>query len=84
MFTAKNTALSLIYDSEDIILEYTSKEEDNDTEEEITRYTHGPGIDEPISILKGLPSLRGATGDEAIYYYHYDGLDNLSGLLIQT
>ena len=53
-----------VYDNEDIILEYNQKGK-------ITaRYTHGPGIDEPISI----------ESKNKVYYYHYDGLGSVTSL----
>ena len=51
-------------------LEYRTKQEDNESEEEVIRYCHGPGIDEPISIEK----------DNKTYYYHYDGLGSVIAL----
>ncbi len=53
-----------VYDSEDIILEYNQKGKLT------SRYTHGPGIDEPISIEQ----------DNQTYYYHYDGLGSVTAL----
>ncbi len=40
------------------------------SKERIVRYTHGPGIDEPISIEQ----------DNQTYYYHYDGLGSVTAL----
>jgi RHS repeat-associated protein len=54
---------SYIYDNEDIIFEENKNGE-------ITRYTHGPGIDEPISIEQ-----KGKA-----YYYHFDGLGSVTAL----
>jgi len=57
-----------VYDNEDIILEYNQKGK-------ITaRYTHGPGIDEPISIER----------NNKLYYYHYDGLGSVTALTDQN
>jgi len=53
-----------VYDNEDIILEY------NHQGKIIARYTHGPGIDEPISIER----------KSKLYYYHYDGLGSVTAL----
>ena len=53
-----------IYDGEDILLEYDGA---NVLQ---TRYTHGPGIDEPITVTKG-----GAT-----YFYRQDGLGTVTDL----
>ena len=53
-----------IYDGEDILLEYDGA---NVLQ---ARYTHGPGIDEPIAVTKG-----GAT-----FFYHQDGLGTVTDL----
>ena len=63
-----------IYDGQNIIAEY-------DQNNNITAsYTHGPNIDEPLSVQKGTNT----------YYYHADGLgsitalSNSSGNIVQT
>jgi len=53
-----------VYDGEDILLEYDGA---NTLQ---ARYTHGPGIDEPIAMSRG-----GAT-----YFYHQDGLGTVTEL----
>ncbi|CUS39085.1 hypothetical protein COMA1_70019 [Candidatus Nitrospira nitrosa] len=53
-----------IYDGEDILLEYDGS---NTLQ---ARYTHGPGIDEPIAVTKG-----GST-----FFYHQDGLGSVTDL----
>jgi YD repeat-containing protein len=53
-----------IYDGEDILLEYDGS---NVLQ---ARYTHGPGIDEPIAVTKA-----GST-----FYYHQDGLGSVTDL----
>ena len=53
-----------IYDGEDILLEYDG------TNSLVARYTHGPGIDEPISVTKG----------SSTYFYHQDGLGSVTDL----
>jgi RHS repeat-associated protein len=53
-----------IYDGEDILLEYDGS---NVLQ---ARYTHGPGIDEPIAVTKG-----GNT-----FFYHQDGLGSVTDL----
>ena len=53
-----------IYDGEDIVLEYDGA---NVLQ---ARYTHGPGIDEPIAVTKA-----GST-----FYYHQDGLGTVTEL----
>ncbi len=53
-----------VYDGEDILLEYDGS---NVLQ---ARYTHGPGIDEPIAVTKG-----GNT-----FFYHQDGLSSVTDL----
>ena len=53
-----------VYDGEDILLEYDGS---NVLQ---ARYTHGPGIDEPIAMTKG----------SATYFYHQDGLGTVTEL----
>lgn len=53
-----------IYDGEDILLEYDG------SNALLARYTHGPGIDEPIAVTKA-----GST-----FYYHQDGLGTVTEL----
>ncbi len=57
-----------IYDGEDILLEYDGS---NVLQ---ARYTHGPGIDEPIAVTKG-----GST-----FFYHQDGLGTVTDLTDST
>jgi RHS repeat-associated protein len=60
-----------LYDNVDILFEL-------DEDENITaRYTHGPGIDEPISVE------RDTDGDGVFdnkYYYHHDGLGSITSM----
>ncbi len=53
-----------IYDGEDILLEYDG------TNSLVARYTHGPGIDEPIAVTKGSNT----------FFYHQDGLGSVTDL----
>lgn len=53
-----------VYDGEDILLEY------NGSNVLQARYTHGPGIDEPIAVTKG----------SSTYFYHQDGLGTVTDL----
>jgi RHS repeat-associated protein len=53
-----------IYDGEDLLLEY---DESNTLQ---ARYTHGPGVDEPIAMTRG----------SASYFYHQDGLGTVTEL----
>ena len=57
-----------IYDGEDILLEY------DETNTLLARYTHGPGIDEPVAMTRG-----GST-----YFYHQDGLGSVTDLTDST
>jgi RHS repeat-associated protein len=53
-----------IYDSEDIIMEYDERGR------VVSRYVHGPGIDEPLALYK----------ERETYYYHADGLGSITAL----
>jgi RHS repeat-associated protein len=53
-----------VYDGEDILLEYDGA---NVLQ---ARYTHGPGIDEPIAVTKG----------SSTFFYHQDGLGTVTDL----
>lgn len=53
-----------LYDNEDIVLEYDG------AGQMVASYTHGPGIDEPLSMER--------PGQE--YYYHQDGLGSVTAL----
>ncbi len=55
------TITRFVYDREDILFELDS------SGNVLTEYLHGPGIDEPIAMIKG-----GQT-----YYYHADGLGSI-------
>ena len=57
-----------VYDGEDILLEYDG------TNVLQARYTHGPGIDEPIAVTKA-----GST-----FFYHQDGLGTVTDLTDST
>ncbi|HRB17853.1 MAG TPA: RHS repeat-associated core domain-containing protein [Nitrospira sp.] len=57
-----------IYDGEDILLEYDG------TSTLQARYTHGPGIDEPIAVTKG----------SSTFFYHQDGLGSVTDLTDST
>jgi len=57
-----------LYDGQNIILEY------NTSSEIVTRYTHGPSIDEPLAIE--IPNATAFTP----YYYHADGLGSITAL----
>jgi RHS repeat-associated protein len=57
-----------VYDGEDILLEY------DETNTLLARYTHGPGIDEPVAMTRG----------GANYFYHQDGLGSVTDLTDST
>lgn len=57
-----------VYDGEDILLEYDGS---NVLQ---ARYTHGPGIDEPIAVTKG----------SSTFFYHQDGLGTVTDLTDST
>ncbi len=57
-----------VYDAEDILLEY------DETNTLQARYTHGPGIDEPIAMQRGGSN----------FFYHQDGLGTVTELTDAT
>lgn len=66
---AGNTAVTkYVYDNEDILLEL------NGSNTIVARYTHGPGIDEPLITEKNNQS----------FYYHADGLSSITELTNQS
>lgn len=67
---AETKTYNYVYDNEDIIVEYLSKAEGGKNKTEITKYLHGPGIDEPLIIER-----KGEA-----YYYHADGIGSISTL----
>jgi len=60
----KGTITQYVYDNEDIVIECAT----NGTLK--ARYTHGPGMDEPLALQKGTTN----------YYYHADGLGSIVAL----
>jgi RHS repeat-associated protein len=62
------TTTRYVYDSEDILLEL------NSANAIIARYTHGPGIDEPLIMEKNGQS----------FYYHADGLGSITEITTQS
>jgi len=61
------TITKYVYDNEDIIAEYDGNNQ------LIASYTHGPGIDEPISMTNG-----------QTYYYHADALGSIIAITNST
>ncbi|MCR4288042.1 MAG: hypothetical protein NUW09_08525, partial [Deltaproteobacteria bacterium] len=59
-----------VYDNEDIIIEYITWGEAGQSWTETIRYTHGLGIDEPLTMEKG----------GLLYYFHADGLGSITAL----
>jgi RHS repeat-associated protein len=57
-----------LYDEEDIIAEYDGNNQ------LIAHYIHGPGIDEPIAMVKNSQS----------YFYHFDGLGSVTAITDST
>jgi RHS repeat-associated protein len=62
------TVTKYVYDNEDILLEL------NGLNAIVARYTHGPGIDDPLIMEKNAQS----------FYYHADGLGNITELTNQS
>ena len=62
-----------IYDREDIVLEYDG------TNALLARYTHGPGIDEPLVMERDLDA-SGAFEAAERFFYHADGLGSVTEL----
>lgn len=59
-----------VYDGQAIILEYETASDGRHKKTEVTKYVHGPGIDEPLAI----------TRDNEVYFYHQDGLSSVIAL----
>ena len=64
MIAGTTTLTKYVYDNEDILLEL------NGSNVIVARYTHGPGIDEPLIMEKNSQS----------FYYHADGLGSITDL----
>ncbi len=62
------TTTKYVYDNEDILLELDG------ANAIVARYTHGPGIDEPLIMEKNTQS----------FYYHEDGLGSISEFMNQS
>ena len=59
-----------VYDGQAIILEYETTGDGRHKMAEVTKYVHGPGIDEPLAM----------TRDNEVYFYHADGLGSVVAL----
>ncbi|MDA8416703.1 MAG: hypothetical protein M0Z78_06505 [Betaproteobacteria bacterium] len=59
-----------VYDGQAIILEYETTGDEHHKKSEVTKFVHGPGIDEPLAM----------TRDNEVYFYHADGLGNVVAL----
>jgi RHS repeat-associated protein len=68
VITGSTTTTRYVYDNEDILLELSG------ANAIVARYTHGPGIDEPLIMEKNAQS----------FYYHADGLGSITELTTQT
>jgi len=64
--TLSTTTTRYIHDREDIVLQLV----DDGTTSVMSRYVHGPGIDEPLALVKNGQS----------YYYHADGQGSVLAL----
>ena len=69
--TVNEVVTKYVYDREDILFEL----DENDQVKAI--YTHGPGIDEPISVDRDTDS-NGTL--DTTYYYNYDGLGSVTAI----
>jgi RHS repeat-associated protein len=68
VIAGSTTTTRYVYDNEDILLEL------NGSNAIVARYTHGPGIDEPLIMEKSSQS----------FYYHADGLGSITELTNQS
>jgi RHS repeat-associated protein len=68
VITGSTTTTRYVYDNEDILLEL------NGANAIVARYTHGPGIDEPLIMEKNVQS----------FYYHADGLGSITEITNQS
>jgi RHS repeat-associated protein len=59
--------INYCYDDDQIIAEY------DENGNLLRKYAYGPGIDEPICMIN-------VTDNNAVYYYHYDGLGSVAAL----
>lgn len=59
-----------VYDGQAIILENETSGEGRHNRTETTKYVHGPGIDEPLAMMRG----------NEVFYYHADGLGSIIAL----
>ena len=62
-----------VYDFEDILFEFDG------TNSLTARYTHGPGLDEPLALQRDLNS-NGSFGPNETFYYSRDGLGSIVAL----
>jgi Rhs family protein len=73
--TVNGIVTKYIYDGRDVLFEL----DENDNIK--VRYTHGPGIDEPISVERDTDSDGQL---DTLYYYHYDGLGSVTAMTDST
>ena len=59
-----------VYDGQAIILEYETTGDGRRKKTDVTKYVHGPGIDEPLAMSR----------DNEVYFYHTDGLGSVVAL----
>jgi RHS repeat-associated protein len=60
-----------VYDGQAVILEYETTGDGRTTKTGTTKYVHGPGIDEPLAMMR----------DNEVYYFHTDGLGSVIALM---
>jgi RHS repeat-associated protein len=68
VIAGSTTVVKYVYDNEDILLELDG------ANQIVARYTHGPGIDEPLIMEK----------NSQPFYYHADGLGSIAELTNQS
>jgi YD repeat-containing protein len=68
VISGTTTVTKYVYDNEDILLEL------NGSNAIVARYTHGPGIDEPLIMEKA----------GASFFYHTDGLGSITEMSSQS
>jgi RHS repeat-associated protein len=66
----ESTTHTYVYDGQAIILEYVTRSDDGKKQTEVSKFVHGPGIDEHLSMEK-----RGG-----VFFYHADGLGSIVAL----
>jgi RHS repeat-associated protein len=68
------TTTAYVYDNEDIVLQIETIEANGATTTTESRFIHGPGIDEPLAMVRGGQN----------YFYHADGLGSIVAITDQN